>query len=120
MKTKTYLCAAFVAAFAFNGAAFAAHQPGHPAAPQARGGSNAAAAATTDDTPMAWRVARYPFRVGYSVVRTPLIVSETFSGKRTFFSERGLFQTNEQPAAADQRNSIPQGRGQRVPINSGH
>ncbi len=117
MKTKTYLCAAFLAAFALHGAAYAAHQPGHPSAPQARGGGNApAAATTTDDTPMAWRVVRYPFRVGYTVVRTPLILGQTFTGKRTFISDRGFFQTNDegQPAAADQRNSIPQGRGQRT------
>ncbi|MGB8167906.1 MAG: hypothetical protein WCF18_10475 [Chthoniobacteraceae bacterium] len=119
MKIKTYLGAAFVAAFACNGAAYAAHQPGHPAAPQARAGGNApGAATTTDNTPMAWRVVRYPFRVGSTVMRAPLIVGQTFTGKRTFISERGFFQNSEgQPAAADQRNSIPQGRGQRTPAH---
>ena len=113
MKTKTYLCAAFAASLALNTAAFA-DQSYRPSVTQAHGG-NGPAAAATDDTPMAWRVARYPFRVGYTVVRTPLILGQTFTGKRTFVSNRGFFQTNEESAAADQRNTIPQGRGQRSP-----
>lgn len=115
MKTKTNLCAAFLfAALTLNGAALAAHQPGHPAAPQARGGSAATTTATDDDSPLAWRVVRYPFRVGYTIVRTPLIVGQTFAGKRTFYSDRGFFQTNDLPAN-DPRRSVPTGRGQRSP-----
>jgi hypothetical protein len=114
MKTKSYLAAALAAAFVLNGAAFAAHQPGHPAAPEARGGGNNPAATASDDSPMAWRMARYPFRVGHTVLRTPRIIGETFSGKRTFMGERGLFQAQDEPTASEPRNSVPRGRGQRT------
>ncbi len=114
MKLKTSLCAAFLAALTMNGTALAAHKPGHPGGPQARDARAATSAATGDDSPMAWRVVRYPFRVGYTLVRTPLIVGETFAGKRTFYNERGFFQTNDL-AANEARRSVPQGRGQRSP-----
>lgn len=113
MKTKTYLCAAFAAALALNTTAFA-DQSNRSSVTQAHGGNTPVRAAATDDSPMTWRVARYPFRVGYTVVRTPLILGHTFTGKRTFVSNRGFFEANEEAAAADQRNTIPQGRGQRT------
>ena len=55
------------------------------------------------------RVVRYPVRVGY-------VVGETFAGKRTFVSDPGFFQTTDDSAVADQRTSVPQGRGQRTSI----
>ncbi len=88
------------------------NQSNHSSLREAHGGS-ASFPGATDDTPMAWRVARHPFRVGYPVLRTPLILGQTFTGKRRFISNCGFFQTNEEPAPTDQRNTIPQGRGQR-------
>jgi hypothetical protein len=114
MKNKTYLCAAVIAAFSLHSAALAAHKPGHPDGPQARAVRAESRAAPDDDSPMAWRVVRYPFRVGYTLVRTPLILGETVAGKRTFYNERGFFQANELPAN-DPRRSVATGRGDRTP-----
>lgn len=91
--------------------AMATHQPGHnPSAANARGSAVAAQTAAENDNPsMAWRIARYPGRVGMTVLRSPIIVGETFTGRRSFVSSRGFFQAREEAAQA----SPPQGRGQR-------
>jgi len=112
MKTKTTILAATVA-IALTGLASAAQSTTKSSAAQARSTGNTPPAAATDDTSMTWKVARYPFRVGHSMLRGPM-VGETFTGKRTFVNEHGLFQTADQSNDSDQRNSIPQGRGQRT------
>jgi hypothetical protein len=113
MKTKLTILAALAVSFTMHASAWATHQAGHPAsvAAQAHGG---AAVATTgngaaDDSPMIWKAARYPGRVGMTLIRTPYILGQTFTGKRTFVSERGFFQANDDAA------STPMGRGQRTP-----
>ena len=114
MKRQLTILAAIGAAFVIQNSAFASHVAGHPAgATQAHGGAVAAntAAENTNDSSMAWRVARYPGRVGMTVLRTPLIIGQTFNGKRDFISDRGLFQMSDD---SDLRNSRPTGRGQRT------
>lgn len=115
MKTKLHLCAALFAAFAMQGVASAAHQPGHPdKAAKSSGRDSARMTTTADDTPMMLRMARYPGRVGGTVLRTPRLIAETFGGERSLISKRGLFQTNE-TADSEMSRSVPQGRGQRTP-----
>jgi hypothetical protein len=111
MKIKSYLCAASLAALLLQGSAWATQEK--QSAAQARN-SNTAPTSETDDSSFAWRVARYPGRVGHSVMRSPMIVGETLSGKRTLINTHGLFKTADEPTSTDQRNSIPQGRGQRL------
>jgi hypothetical protein len=107
MKTKSYICAAAIAAFGLNSAVIAAHRPGHST--PTRASQNIASGA---DAPVS-RPMTYPLRAGYTVIRTPLIVGETFTGKRKFISDRGLFQSVEQPAKPV-RSTMPQDRGQRA------
>lgn len=108
---KTYLCAAAVAAVCGSGVAVASHQPGHPPIRESRGGGNPAIAEKSDmDASTTWDVFRYPGRVGSTVVRSPLIVGETVTGKRTFISKKGFFQSR---GAMPAEESLPQGRGQR-------
>jgi hypothetical protein len=107
MKTKAYLCAAIFAAM--TSAGFAAHNSGHISAPPPRGVNPTA---SNDETRME-RVVRYPFRAGYSVLRSPLIVGETFTGKRSFISNRGLFQTVDESAMSAPRTHTPQDRSPR-------
>jgi hypothetical protein len=114
MKTKTYLSAAVIAAFFLQSSAFASHRSVNLTAAQANPETAATTGSLTEDS-MAWKVASYPFRAGRTIVRTPLILGETFTGKRTFVSDRGLFQANDE-SAIEQRNSVPQGRGQRSPM----
>jgi hypothetical protein len=118
MKTKIYFSAAVIAAFLMQGVAFASHRSANLTAAQAPTGNPEAAATigSPSEDNMAWKVASYPFRAGRTIVRTPLIIGETFTGKRTFVSDRGLFQSNDE-SAMEQRNSVPQGRGQRTPTN---
>ncbi len=113
MNIKSYLSAAALAALVLPGAALAVTEK-QPAAPQARNTGNTAPATQADDASFGWRMARYPGRVGHTVLRSPMIVGETLTGKRTFINSHGLFQTADEPTTADQRNSIPQGRGQRI------
>lgn len=113
MNIKSYFTAVALAAAILPGAAWAVQEK-QPSALQARGTGNTTAVTPADDSSFAWRVARYPGRVGHSVLRSPMIVGETFSGKRTFINSHGLFQTADEPTSADPRNSIPQGRGQRL------
>lgn len=50
-------------------------------------------------------VVTYPFRTAYTVVRTPILVGETFTGKRTFISKRGLFMVKETPDEMNDTNT---------------
>lgn len=115
MKMKTYLCAAMTVALCGSGMAVASHQPGHPSVRQARSGGEPTMAEQTDtdkldESSTTWRVVRYPGRFGSTVVRSPLIMGETVTGKRTFISKKGFFQTREEIPAQE---SARQGRGQR-------
>lgn len=120
MKAKCHLIAASIATLALVGSA-EARQNERQSAAEARGSSSARVATSDDDASFAWRVARYPGRVGHTIVRSPMIVGETLGGERTFMSERGFFQTKEtkydslDKESTPERRSIPQGRGQRIP-----
>jgi hypothetical protein len=114
MKTNSYFAAACAAALLIPSAAFASHRSVNMTAAQANPETAASTGSLTEDS-MAWKVATYPYRAGRTIVRTPLIIGETFSGKRTFVSDRGLFQSNEE-SAVEQRNSVPKGQGQRSPM----
>jgi len=84
MKTKNRILMAALAAFTLSSTGFAMQQA-----------DNARATFADDGKPMALRLARFPFRVAHSVVRTPRIMVETIDGKRAFISDRGLLQTND-------------------------
>jgi len=102
MKTNIYLSIVAAAACCVS-SAWATHQTYHPAAPQARGTNNTPAAEEKTDTPGVWKVVGYPFRAGYTIIRTPLLIGETFTGKRTFISDHGLFQMNEDAKSGPER-----------------
>jgi hypothetical protein len=104
MKTKIYFCAASIAALALNGVAFAAQPSTKSSATEARGGGNAPPVTATEESAM-------PSRTTPRMTTGRTIITE----KRTFVNEHGLFETPGLPMEADQRNTIPLGRGQRIP-----
>jgi hypothetical protein len=104
MKTRTYLCAALLAAALTTPAAFAAHNSAHISAPPPRGITPTAVDEKDSDM---MSMMRYPYRVGSSVLRTPRILGETFTGKRTFFSDRGFLQSDEPPKTHTPQDRSP-------------
>ena len=97
MKTMKLFTLAAAASCALGASAFADHQPGHPAKmPTTKASENRK---TWDDQPMLLRTVGFPVvfmgRAGHSMIRSPQIVSETFSGERTFLNKRGFFTKRE-------------------------
>jgi hypothetical protein len=104
MKTKLYFCAASIAALALNGVVSAAQPSTKSSATEARGGGNAPPVTATDESSMPSRT-------------TPRMTTghPTITEKRTVVNEHGLFETPGLPMESDQRNTIPLGRGERIP-----
>ena len=69
---------------------------------------------------------RYVSRAGRTVVRSPLIIGETLTGKRQFYSSSGFMTPIEEEAddanapvnANEPQLSMPIGRGNRIPIRT--
>jgi hypothetical protein len=67
---------------------------------------------------------RYAGRAGMSIVRTPVIIGETATGKRDFVTRHGLFLPREDARSSSAINSnepelsVPTGRGNRIQVRT--
>lgn len=120
MKTTSKLAAILVLAVTTVVPAFAEHNATHREQQRAGRASTETMSARDERGNVVWSTVSAPFRFigrsGMTVLRTPVILSETYSGERRMMSKRGFFARNEaaEPAANDRPgSSIPEGRGSR-------
>ena len=102
--------------------AFADHKPSHNQSTRESREDRESTMMTAWDT--VGTPFRYAGRAGMSVVRTPIIVRETATGKRDLVTKHGLFLPKEDARSSSVINaneaelSMPIGRGNRIQVRT--